>query len=192
MFFCIGGIPLTYYYLILGGTNNVLHTSVKYFLCTLWSLALAKKSCNNINNSRSQVSRLFYFLWLWFDKFVSRSVFGELQLTQISLKLKASSSNLKIWEQSCVWLFCYFNFERNYDVLKSKSWWILLNKNTNFNKKERESKIENPTHSFKEMNLVLQLISESQIKNKTVMSLSSQKNKENIFCTVCFVRRKFF
>ena len=34
------------------------------FLCTLWSLALAKKSCNNINNSRAQVSRLCYFLWL--------------------------------------------------------------------------------------------------------------------------------
>ena len=52
------------YYLILGGTNNVLHISVKYFLCTLWSLALAKKSSNNINNSHAQVSRLCYFLWL--------------------------------------------------------------------------------------------------------------------------------
>ena len=50
------------YYLILGGTNNVLHTSVKKNLRTLWSLALAKKSCNNINNGRAQVSRLFYFL----------------------------------------------------------------------------------------------------------------------------------
>ena len=35
-------------------------------LCTLWSLALAKKSCNNINYSHVQVSRLRYFLWLWF------------------------------------------------------------------------------------------------------------------------------
>ena len=52
------------YYLILSGTNNVLHTSVKKILCTLWSLALAKKSCNNINNSCAQVSRLCYFLWL--------------------------------------------------------------------------------------------------------------------------------
>ena len=31
------------YYLILGGKNNVLHTSVKNFLFNLWSLALAKK-----------------------------------------------------------------------------------------------------------------------------------------------------
>ena len=42
----------------LGDTNSILHSSVKNFLCTLWSLALAKKSCNNINNSRAQVTRL--------------------------------------------------------------------------------------------------------------------------------------
>ena len=51
------------YYLISGGANNVLYISVKYFLCTLWSLALAKKSSNNINNSHAQVSRLCNFLW---------------------------------------------------------------------------------------------------------------------------------
>ena len=31
---------------------------LKILLCNLWSLALAKKSFNNINNSRAQVSRL--------------------------------------------------------------------------------------------------------------------------------------
>ena len=36
-------------------------------------------------------------------------------------------------EQNCVWLFHYFNFERNYDGLKSKNPCILLNKNINFN-----------------------------------------------------------
>ena len=44
-----------------------------------------------------------------------------------------------------MWLFYYFNLERNYDVLKSKGPWILLNENINFNKNETESKIENPT-----------------------------------------------
>ena len=44
--------------------------------------------------------------------------------------------------------------------------------------------MENPTHSFIELNLVIQL--------KTVMSWSSQKKKEGIFCTVYFVRRNFF
>ena len=107
-------------------------------------------------------------------------------------KLLVATSKSEIWEQSCVWLFYYFNFERNYDVLKSKSPCILLNKNVSFNKNETESKIENPTHSFWETNLVLQLIWESQIKSKTVMSWSSRKRKEGIFCTVYFVRKKFF
>ena len=85
------------------------------------------------------------------------SVFGELQLTQISLNFKTSCCNLKIrgLGPKCMWLFYYLRFERNYDVLKSKIPCILLNKNINFNKSKTESKMENPTHSFKEMNLVL-------------------------------------
>ena len=47
-------------------------------------------------------------------------------------------------EENCVWRFYYFNFERNYDVLKSKSQYFLLTKNKN----ETQSKMENPTHSF--------------------------------------------
>ena len=42
-----------------------------------------------------------------------------------------------------MWLFYYFNFERSYDVLRSKSPCILLKKNINFNKNETESKMEN-------------------------------------------------
>ena len=80
----------------------------------------------------------------------------ELQLTQISLNFQTSCYNLKIrgWEQKCVWLFYYFHFERNYDVLKSKNICFLLNKNINFNENETKSKMENPTHTFRKMNLV--------------------------------------
>ena len=35
---------------------------------------------------------------------------------------------------------------------------ILLNKNINFNKNEMKSKMENPTHRFRETNLVVQLM----------------------------------
>ena len=82
-----------------------------------------------------------------------------------------------------------FNFERNDDVLKSKIPSFLLNKNINFDKNETESKIKNPTHSFREMNLVpAQIrITKLQIKSKTVMSWSSRKKKEGIFCTIYFV-----
>ena len=57
-----------------------------------------------------------------------------------------------------MWLFYHFNFEKNYDVLKSKSASSLLRSSINFNKNETKSKIENPTHSFRETNLVPQLI----------------------------------
>ena len=88
--------------------------------------------------------------------------------------------------------FCYFNFERNYYVLTSKSPVILLNKNINFNKNKTELKMKNPTHGFGETSLALQLILKSQIKSKTVMSWSSQTKKEDNICTVSFARRKFF
>ena len=88
-----------------------------------------------------------------------------------------------------MWLFYYFNFERNYDVLKSKSPCILLNKNINFSKNETESKMENPTHSFREANLVLQFIQESQFKNQNCDELELAKEKTGhfflyrLFCT---------
>ena len=43
-----------------------------------------------------------------------------------------------------MWLFCYFNFDRNYDILKSKSPCILLNKNINFNKTKQNWKWKIP------------------------------------------------
>ena len=85
------------------------------------------------------------------------------------LQLKNCCNIKEFWEQNCVWPVNYFNCERNYDVLKSKSPCILLNKNINFNKNGMKSKMENRTHSL-ETNLKLQLIWESQIKSKTVMS----------------------
>ena len=44
-----------------------------------------------------------------------------------------------------MYLSYYFNFERNYDVLKSKSPGVLLKKNIDFNKNETELKKENST-----------------------------------------------
>ena len=80
----------------------------------------------------------------------------------------------------------------NYNFLKSERTCILLNKNINFNKSKTDSKMENRTHTFRETKLALQVISQLRIKSNTVMSWSSQKKKEDIFCTVYFVRRNFF
>ena len=48
----------------------------------------------------------------------------------------------------------------------------MLSKNINFNKDKLESKMENPTHTFREMNLVLRLVQEPQIKSENLMSWS--------------------
>ena len=58
-------------------------------------------------------------------------------------------------------LFYYFNFERNYDVLKSKkpkNPCFLLNKDISFDNNETEWKMKNITHGFRETKLVLQVI----------------------------------
>ena len=59
------------------------------------------------------------------------------------LKLLIKLKN-QMYKSKIVWLFCYFNFERNYDVLGSKSPCILLDKDINFHKNETTSKMENP------------------------------------------------
>ena len=60
------------------------------------------------------------------------------------------------------------------------------------NKNETNSKMENPTHGFRETNLVLRVIQESQIKSKTVISWNSRKKKKGAFFAPFFFRRGFF
>ena len=50
-----------------------------------------------------------------------------------------------------MWLFYFFKFERNYDVLKSKSHYFLLKKKANGKQNEIEK-------TNRETNLMLQLI----------------------------------
>ena len=90
-----------------------------------------------------------------------------------------------------MWSFYFFDFERNYVVLKSKSPCFLLNKKGNLIKNETRSKMQNSKYSFMEMNFVLQFILKSQFKSKTVMSRKSQKKKEHTFSNVYFALRKF-
>ena len=80
-----------------------------------------------------------------------------------------------------MWLFYYFNFERNYDVLKSKSPCILLNKNINFNKNETESKMENLTHRFREMNLCFSSYKNRKLKVKLWWVGARERKKRGMF-----------
>ena len=116
------------------------------------------------------------FSKLWFSKSkicVSRLVFGELQLWQISLN--------------------FIHSERNYDVLKSSSPCILLNKYINFSLLIlfRFANVY-PTHCFREKNLALQLIWELQLKGK-LWWLGACKRKTKAFIVpFIFSERIFF
>ena len=64
-----------------------------------WSLALAKKSCNNINNSRAQVSRLCYFLWLWYNYWILTDAASKRVIqkpTEVANDLVGNKIRLKI------------------------------------------------------------------------------------------------
>ena len=75
------------------------------------------------------------------------------------LTFKTSSCNLIIRRlKANLVLVFLFDLKRFYDILKSKSPCVLLKKIIKFNKNEIESAVENPSHSFRETNFVLQLI----------------------------------
>ena len=65
---------------------------------------------------------------------------------------KTSCCNLKITGLGA-WLSYYYNFERNYDVLKSNNSYILLNKSKNFNKTKRNRKWKIPHTVLERQNL---------------------------------------
>ena len=54
-----------------------------------------------------------------------------------------------------------------------------------------ELKMENPTHTFRKTNLVLQLIYELQIESKNYDGLELPKGKRGHFFNTYFVRRNF-
>ena len=141
-------------------------------------------------------------LWLSkFKKFISWSIFGELQLTKI-FNFQTSCWNLKIrrmWAKLYVaflfiYLFIYlfiftFYFWKNFDVLNWKIPCFLLK--IKFNKNETELKMENPNHSFSGIKHVLQVVYKLRIKRKTVISWSSRNKKYYIFCNNNFAQKKF-
>ena len=95
-------------------------------------------------------------------KFVYRSVFNELHLTQMSLNFKTFCCNLKIRDlgANAFVAFLLFFLKRNYDVLKSQSpFFFFFNKKEN-SKTKRNLKWKIP-HSFTKANLVLQFKKES-------------------------------
>ena len=136
--------------------------------------------------SKLRFSRFKIFLTIaTFWETLTDADINEFETFLLELKNQLSGS------KTVCGFFYYFNFERNYDILKSNSPWILLKKKINFNENETELKMENSTNLFRETNLARQLIWESQIRSKTVMSCSSRRKKEGSFCASYFVQREF-
>ena len=91
-----------------------------------------------------------------FKKFFSDQVVGELQLIEFSnllLQLKNQGSESK----TVCGFFISFTL-KGVMTLNSKSPCFLLDKNMKFDKNKTELKMENSTHSFEEVNHVLQLV----------------------------------
>ena len=76
--------------------------------------------------------------------------------------------------------------------LKSKNPCILLNKNINFIKNETESKMENPTHSFRETNLVLQPYKNRKFKVKLRWVGARERKKRAFFVPIILSKGNFF
>ena len=98
--------------------------------------------------------------------------------------------------RNCVWLFYYFNFERNYGVFKSKSRCILLKKNITLIKTKRNQKrkiphttLERRTLSFssyknRETKVKLWWVGPRERKKRLLYRLLCSKE---IFLTLCFI-----
>ena len=113
------------------------------------------------------------------NKFVTRSSFGQLQLTQVSLNFKNPCCNIKIrglGAKMCVRFFYYFNFERNYDIHQESIYFVEKIYTLIKNGKSQTQFLRDQTcfSSYKNRKLTVKL------------------RWEEHFCTVYFVRRYFF
>ena len=123
-----------------------------------------------------------------FKKFVSRLVYGELQLTQISLNFQTSYCNLKVrglGEKLCVRLFYYFYFERNYGILKSKSPWFLLKK------MRRNRKWKIPQTKSERWTMLFSSYMSCELKVKSWWVGACEGRKSGFFVTFIFPKEVF-
>ena len=89
-------------------------------------------------------------------------------------------------------VFLILNFERNYDVSKSKRPCILLNKKINFNKNETELKMENPSF-LERRTLCFSFSSHRNHKLKVKRwCIGAREKKRAFFVLFILSKRKFF
>ena len=91
-----------------------------------------------------------------------------------------------MWEQNCMWLFYYFNIERNYGVLNSNNTFILFNKNMSFNKIETESKMGNPLIVLERWTLCFSSYKNRKLKVKLWWVGARERKKKAFFVLFIF------
>ena len=85
-----------------------------------------------------------------------------------------------------MWPFYYFSSQRDYDILKSKSPYVLLYKNYTFSKNETEPKMENPRTFFER-----QTSKNSELKVK-LWWVGSRERKKSAFCEKFILSERHF
>ena len=112
-------------------------------------------------------------------KFVFRLVFGGFRPTPGTIAFSNFLLQLKNhrYGNKTVWLFYYLNFERNYDVLKTKSSCFLSIKNKKFNDTHKK----NSVIQYNSLNLV-RCLAASDLFHMFTQSIKSYK-----FCYLCNV-----
>ena len=86
----------------------------------------------------------------------------------------------------------FFNFERNYYVLKLKSSCILSNKNINFNKNKTIRKWKISHRVLERRTLCFSSYKNRKLKVKLWWVEARERKKVCLFCTVYFVQKKCF
>ena len=128
-------------------------------------------------------------------KFISWSLFGELRLTQILLNFKSPWWNLKtrgLGPKLCV-AFLLFAFWKEFRPFKIKEAVIFVEKkNQNFNKNKKESKTENPIHSFRKINLCFSSYKNRELKVKLWWIGACERKKSAFFVTFILSEESFF
>ena len=90
-----------------------------------------------------------------------------------------------------MWLFYYFSFERNYDILRSKISCFLLNRNINLTKTKRDRRSEIPQTLLERRTLCFTSYKNHELKVK-LWWFGARQRRTSVFFKVYFVRRNFF
>ena len=100
------------------------------------------------------------------------------------LKLLVATYKSDIWEQKYVRLFYYFNFERGYDVLKSKSRCILLKKNKILIKRKQNRKWKIPHTVWERQILCFSSCKNSKLKVKLWWIGARERKNKTVFVSL--------